>query len=139
MSERLTATLWSPQQAHPVIQRVWERAKADLLAGKRLRLELSEQLKSRETEEKYHAILGEIYKAMKKAGSDLDREEVKRIFLEQFAEDTGREKGKLRASLDGKRLVQTHLMSRKFTQGDGSEFIEWLHAWCAEHGVELSQ
>jgi hypothetical protein len=95
--------------------------------------------KTREQEEKYHAILGEITRAFRAAGKDWDEEDTKRVFLEQFAKDTGRPTGRLLPSLDGQRLVQTQVFSRKFSKQDASEFVEWLHAWCVDHGVELSQ
>lgn len=139
MSDKLTAVLFNPVQGHKAIYEAWLWAKAMLVAGHRLSLEIRASSKTREQEEKYHAILGEIHSAFKAAGKDMEREDVKRLFLEQFAEETARPKGKLLASLDGKRLVQTQLQSRKFTKTDGNEFIEWLHAWCAENGVELSQ
>jgi hypothetical protein len=97
------------------------------------------RLKSRDAEEKYHAILGEITHAMRALGRPWDMEDVKRLMLEQFAHDTGRPTGRILPSLDGQRLVQTQLQSRKFTTTDANEFIEWLHAWCAVNGVELSQ
>jgi hypothetical protein len=96
-------------------------------------------IKSRDQESKYHAILQEITNAMQRLGRTWDFEDVKRLMLEQFAHETNRPTGRILPSLDGQRLVQTHLHSRKFNKQDGSEFIEWLHAWCATNGVELSQ
>lgn len=97
------------------------------------------QLKSRQAEEKYHAMLQEITNAMRALGRPWDFEDVKRLMLEQFAHDTGRPTGRILPSIDGQRLVQTQLQSRKFTTADANEFIEWLHWWCSVNGVELSQ
>jgi hypothetical protein len=134
------ALLTNDRQAWAVVNSLWSAViKPALQAGQRLELIVREARKSREQEEKYHAVLGEIAKAFRAAGRDLDDEDVKRLMLEQFATDTGRPTGRLLPSLDGKRLVQTSLLSRKFSKSDGSEFVEWLHAWCAENGVELSQ
>lgn len=95
--------------------------------------------KSRPQECGYHAVLGEIARAIRATGRDWSDEDVKRVMLEQFAHDTGRPTGRLLPSLDGQRLVQTHLQSRKFTKADASEFRDWLGAWAAEHDVELSE
>jgi hypothetical protein len=96
-------------------------------------------VKSRDQEEKYHAVIGEIAAAARRAGKDWSTEDWKRLLLEQFAHDTDRPTGRLLPSLDGQRLVQTNLFSRKFTKQDASEFVEWLHCWCAENGVELRE
>jgi hypothetical protein len=139
MTDRLTAVLHSPRQGHEVFVSVWQTVKEALGAGKRLTLEVKPARKSRDQEEKYHAVLQEIANAMQRAGRPWEVEDVKRLMLEQFAHDTGRPTGRILPSLDGQRLVQTQLQSRKFSKADASEFVEWLHAWCVENGVELSQ
>lgn len=133
------AILTNPQQAHVALSHAWTLIKPHLMAGHRLMLRVGPVSKSREQEEKYHAIIGEIAEAARKQGKDWDAEDWKRLLLEQFATDTSRPVGKLLPSLDGKRLVQTVIQSRKFDTTDAGEFIEWLHAWCATNGVELSQ
>ena len=55
-----TATLHNPQQAVTLIEELRPRIKARLQAGKRLHLSITEETKSREQEEKYHALIGDI-------------------------------------------------------------------------------
>jgi hypothetical protein len=139
MAERMTAVLWSPQQGHQVFAQAWQQAKALLMAGQRLTLDLKPAAKNRQTEEKYHAIIGEIAAQAIHLGSKWDDESWKRLLLDKFAKETGRARGRVIPSLDGDGVVEVGLLSRKFSQADGSEFIEWLQAWCVENGVELSQ
>jgi hypothetical protein len=59
--------------------------------------------------------------------------------LDAFAKETKRPRGKVIPNLTGDGVVEIGLQSRKFTKQDASEFVEWLHAWAAMNGVELSQ
>jgi hypothetical protein len=96
-------------------------------------------IKSRSQEEKYHAAIGEIAEQASHLGSKWDAESWKRLLLDAFARDTGRARGKVIPNLTGDGVVEIGLQSRKFTKQDASEFVEWLHMWCATNGVELSQ
>ena len=139
MTQRITLSLWNPVQAHESIRSMWPNAKALLTAGHRLVLELRPMSKSREQEEKYHAIIGEIAGQAKHLGSKWGAEDWKRLLIDKFARDTNRTHGKVIPNLDSSGVVEVGILSRKFSKADGSEFIEWLHAWAADNGVELSQ
>jgi hypothetical protein len=139
VSERYSVALFNPVQAHQAIGQAWAFAKSMLMAGHRLTLEVRPALKSRDLEEKYHAVIGEIAAQAKHLGSTWDEESWKRLLLDKFAKETNRKRGRVIPNLDGDGVVEVGLLSRKFSQADGSEFVEWLHAWCAENGVELSQ
>ena len=134
-----TATLTNPQQAIGLIEELRPRIKARLQAGKKLYLSISEETKSREQEEKYHAMIGEIHKAMQRAGSDWQYDDWKRLLIDQWAQDDGQQGSRVAPSLDGKRIVQLGLQSRKFTIKQGSSFIEWLHAFGADKGIEFHE
>jgi hypothetical protein len=130
-----TATLTNAQQAITLIDDLRPRIKARLQAGRKLYLSITEETKTREQEEKYHAQIGDIYKAMKSAGSEWSREDWKRLLIDQWAQDNGQEGSRVAPSLDGKRIVQLGLQSRRFNLAQGSSFIEWLYAWGTERGV----
>lgn len=135
VAETLKATLYSPTQAHGEVRRAWEWIKPMLMAGHRLEFSVREQAKSREQEEKYHAMIGEVARQAQHLGSKWDAEAWKRLLLDSFAKETGRQRGRLIPGLDGDGVVEVGLLSRKFSVKDGSEFIEWLHAWGAANGV----
>ena len=100
---------------------------------------IGERQKRREQEEKYHAMIGEIHKAMQRAGSDWQYDDWKRLLIDQWAQDDGQQGSRVAPSLDGKRIVQLGLQSRKFTIKQGSSFIEWLHAFGADKGIEFHE
>lgn len=88
---------------------------------------------------KYHAIVQEIAEQASHLGSKWDAESWKRLLLDAFAKETKRPRGKVIPNLTGDGVVEIGLQSRKFTKQDASEFVEWLHWWCSQNGVELSQ
>ena len=130
--------LTSESQAKALMTGLWPKVLKALQAGKQLSMEIKDAAKSREQEEKYHAMIGEIAKQAQHLGSKWDAEDFKRLLVHQFAKETGRDKNtKVVPSLDGLSIVQLGLQTRKFTKEDGNEFIEWLYAWCANNGVDI--
>jgi len=123
------------KQAHTVFLTVWQAAKKSLEAGNRLILEVKKESKTREQEEKYHAIIGDIAKQAQHMGAKWDNESWKRFLTWQFAKETGIDEGKIVPSLDGTGIVQLGVQTRKFNKEQASEFIEWLLAWCATNGI----
>ena len=109
------------------------------LETKQLSLEIKDALKSRDQEEKYHAMIGEIAKQAIHMGAKWDAEDWKRLLVWQFCKDSGLNEGRILPSLDGTGIVQLGQQTRKFTKEQASEFVEWLHAWGAENGVTFEQ
>ena len=114
---------------------VWPKVKEALATGKHLTLEIKQVNKSREQEEKYHAMIGEIAKQAQHLGSKWDAESWKRLLVDQFCKDSNIKTGVVIPNLSGDGIVQLGFQTRKFTKEQASEFVEWLHAWGAEHGV----
>lgn len=138
MSERLTIRLFNAQQGHQAIQSIWAHAKALLLAGHRPVLELGPEGQSRDQQEKYHAMIGEVAAQAKHLGASWDAEDWKRLLLDRFARETGRAVGKVIPNLSGDGVVEVGILSRRFSKRTANEFIEWLLAWGAENGIEYS-
>ena len=133
-----TATLYQPEQARAVMAQIWPKVLDAINAGKKLEIVIKQLKKSRDQEEKYHALIGDIHRAMTEIGSEWSRDDWKRLLIDQWAQDMGQEGSRIAPSLDGKRVVQLGLQSRKFTVAEGSSFIEWLYAWGADKGVAFS-
>jgi hypothetical protein len=114
---------------------LWPKVKEALASGKQLTLEIKTASKSRVQEEKYHAMIGEIAKQTQHLGSKWDAESWKRLLVDQFCRDNGIKTGAVIPNLSGDGIVQLGHQTRKFTKEQASEFVEWLHAWGAEHGV----
>ena len=129
--------LHNPQQAKVLMDNIWPDVKANLMAGHKMRLEIKRATRSSDQNDMFHAIIHQIYLAMRAAGSTWSADDWKRLLIDQWAHETNRKLGKLTPSLDGERIVQLGMQSRKFTVEEGSEFIEWLLAWAAQKGIEL--
>jgi hypothetical protein len=134
-----TATLSSPQQAHAVWSSLWSAIKQELNMGQRLTVSVGPVSKTRDQEEKYHAMIGEIAEQAQHLGASWDAEAWKRFLLDAFAKETGRQRGKVVPNLTGDGVVEVGLQSRRFSKADGIEFIEWLQWWGAEHGVKFKE
>lgn len=131
-----------PREAHKLLAGpVWNWIKEQTSAGKRVAVRLGDVSKSREAEEKYHAMIAEISAQI---GGDLaNREDAKRILISAFRIDTIKlladewaKFGDLRMGrgLRGE-VVLLGAQSRHFSSKLAHAFIEWLHAFGAEAGV----
>jgi hypothetical protein len=125
--------------ATAVMGSVWPKVKEALQAGKQLTLEIKQANKSRDQEEKYHAMIGEIAKQAQHLGAKWDAESWKRLLVDQFCRDSDIKTGVVIPNLSGDGIVQLGFQTRKFTKEQASEFVEWLNAWGAEHGITYSQ
>ena len=127
--------LTSEAQAKTLMTNLWPKVITALQTGKQLTLEIKQANKSREQEEKYHAMIGEIAKQAQHLGSKWDAESWKRLLVDQFCRENDIKTGAVIPNLSGDGIVQLGFQTRKFTKEQASEFVEWLHAWGAEHGV----
>jgi hypothetical protein len=102
---------------------------------------ISEPVKKREQEEKYHAMIGDIAKQCTFMEKRWNNEDWKRLLIDLFAK-TMRElgtplshDGRVVPSLDGTSVVQLGVQSRSFKVKEAAEFIEFLFAYGAENNV----
>jgi hypothetical protein len=131
--------LSSESQAKALMVTLWPKVLTALNAGKPLVMDIKAADKSRDQEQKYHAMIGEIATQASHLGAKWDAEDWKRMLVWQFCKDQKLNEGKIVPSLDGTGIVQLGQQTRKFTKEQASEFVEWLHAWGAEHGVTYEQ
>jgi hypothetical protein len=131
--------VWEPAQAHKEMMNViWPTLKAMLMAGHRMTIEIKQSKRSVEQNSMFHSMINKIAKQMATAGSTWTADDWKRLLIDQWAHDTNRKIGKVCPSLDGERIVQLGLQSHKFTTTESSEFIEFLLAWSALKGIDVS-
>ena len=131
--------LYSPQQGHRAFTEAWQKVKPGLEAGKKYTLTIAEQSKTREQEKKYHAIIAEIAAQAQHLGSKWDSESWKRLLVQKFCKDVDIASNKIIPNLDGDGVIQLGFQTRRFTKDQASQFVEWLQAWAANNGVELSE
>jgi hypothetical protein len=127
--------LHTAEQASTLMASIWPKVKENLKAGKQLRMEIKAESKSRDQEEKYHAMLGEIATQAQHLGAKWSAEDWKRLLVDLFAKETGLQGGKIIPSLDGQGIVQLGLQTRNFTKEQAMEFITFLEAWGASNGI----
>lgn len=129
--------LTSTEQAKTSIRHNWEKITKALDAGKHLTMEIKLASKSREQEEKYHAMIGDIAKQAQHMGVKWSAEDWKRLLVDQYLRETENIQGKIIPNLDGSGIVQLGFQTRKFTKEQASEFVEWLYSWSANNGIDL--
>ena len=135
----MKVTCWEPVQAHKEMMTViWPTLKSMLMAGHRMTIEIKQSKRSVEQNAMFHGIITKISKQMAAAGSTWTADDWKRLLIDQWAYDTNRKIGKVCPSLDGERVVQLGLQSYEFTTSESSDFIEFLLAWSAEKGIDVS-
>jgi hypothetical protein len=124
-------------QATSLMKHLWPKVKEALAAGRKLTLEIKPASKSRDQEEKYHAIIGDIAKQAQHMGAKWSPEDWKRLLVDQFIKYQGLNGAMIVPNLDGTGIVQLGFQTRKFTKEQASEFVEFLLAWSAENGITL--
>jgi len=127
--------LTSESQAKALMVNLWPKVITALNAGRPLVMEIKAADKSRDQEQKYHAMINEIATQAEHMGSKWDAESWKRLLVDQFCKDIGLKTGGVIPNLSGDGIVQLGYQTRKFTKEQASEFVEWLYAWSAENGV----
>lgn len=101
--------------------------------------------KSRDQEEKYHAMIGDIAKQVRIYGREWDREDLKRLLVDQFMRDMKEagtplsKQGAVVPSLDGTGVVQLGIQTRRFLKKEAIAFIDWLYAFGAENDVQWTE
>jgi hypothetical protein len=130
--------LTDEKQAKALMTGLWPKV-LKALQTKQLTLEIKDATKSRHQEEKYHAMIGDVAKQAQHLGAKWDAESWKRLLVDQFCKDNGLKTGAVIPNLAGDGIVQLGMQTRNFTKEQASEFVEWLFAWGAEHGVTYEQ
>ncbi|PRH41097.1 hypothetical protein C6T65_17580 [Burkholderia vietnamiensis] len=101
--------------------------------------------KSRDQEARYHAMIGDIAGQVLLLGRRWDREDMKRLLVDQFVRDMAaagaplHNSGSVVPSIDGTGIVQLGVQTRGFRKAEASAFIEWLFAFGAENNVTWSE
>jgi len=129
--------LTSTEQAKTSIRHNWDKITKALDSGNNLVMEIKLSSKTREQEEKYHAMINDIAKQAQHLGAKWSSEDWKRLLVDQFMRDTRDSGGKVIPNLDGTGIVQLGFQTRNFTKEQASEFVEWLYSWSAEKEINL--
>lgn len=102
--------------------------------------------KTRDQEERYHAMLGDLANQLTLHNRKWDAESMKRICVDQFRRDTAKDPDlaplwddmgtvEMCPSMDGSGIVALGWQTRRFPKKLATAFIEWLFALGAETGI----
>lgn len=121
-------------------------------AEKPLRLVVDDPLpaKSRDQEQKYHAMIGDIARQFQHCGKYWPADDMKRLLIDQFRRDTVNDVAirdlwasmgvvDMAPALNGSGVVVLGVQSRKFPLRLAIIFIEWLYAFGAELNIEWTE
>jgi hypothetical protein len=137
MTERVSITLRDPQTGHTELMRAWAWAKAMLLAGHRLTLEIKRATRSTEQNSLFWSLLGDLSKqcdwAVDGQMVKLSPEEVKHILTASLKRHQRMARG-----IDGGLVVLGQSTSR-MTVAEMGELITLGHAYGDSQGVRWSR
>ena len=131
MTERITLPLINPVQGHQAIEAAWRHAKAWLMAGHRLTLEVRPEKRSDAQNRRLWAMLADISAQVDWYGQKLTSEEWKDVFSASL------KRTKVVPGLDGGFVVCGQSTS-KMTKAEMAELQELMEAFGAQQGVRFT-
>ena len=130
MTERITLPLINPVQGHQAIEAAWRHAKAWLMAGHRLTLEVRPEKRSDAQNRRLWAMLADISAQVDWYGQKLTSEEWKDVLSASL------KRTKVVPGLDGGFVVCGQSTSR-MTRAEMCELQELMEAFGAQQGVKF--
>ena len=136
MADRITLSLWEPTQAHKALMHAWTHAKAWLMAGHRLTLEVRPEKRSDAQNRLLHACLTDISKQVEWAGAKRDVDTWKRLLTAAWLRARG-EPIEMLPAIDGNGVDIVFRRTSQLTKAECAELSEFVMAWAAERGVKF--
>lgn len=130
MTERITLPLINPVQGHQAIEAAWRHAKAWLMAGHRLTLEVRPEKRSDAQNRRLWAMLADISAQVDWYGQKLTSEEWKDVLSASL------KRTKVVPGLDGGFVVCGQSTSR-MTRAEMCELQDLMEAFGAQQGVKF--
>ena len=137
MAERITLSMWEPVQAHKALMHAWTHAKAWLMAGHRLVLEVRPEKRTDAQNRLLHALIADIAAQVEWAGAKRDAEVWKRLLTAAWSRVHGQHVEVLPA-LDGHGVDLVPARTSKLSKAECADLCEFITAWGAEHGVRFT-
>lgn len=130
--ERITLTLSDPVQAHKALtQTIWPLAKAHLMAGRRMTIEVKPETRSLQANARMWAMLADVSRQVDWHGRKLSPTAWKHVFTAALT------KQDVVPGIDGGFVVLGKETS-KMTRAEMSELQELMQAFGAQQGVKFS-
>ena len=129
--------LREPVSAHQALAKLWLWAKSMLLAGHRLVVEVRTETRSDKQNRMLHGMCGRVAKTKDWAGAKRDTETWKRLFMAAWLRARG-EHVEILPAIDGHGVDIVFRRTSKLTRAECVELCDFIAAWAAENGVDLS-
>lgn len=137
MADRITLSLWEPVQAHKAIMTAWHHAKAWVMAGHRLVLEIRPEKRSDAQNRLLHACLSEISKQVEWAGAKRDVDTWKRLLTAAWLRARG-EPIEMLPALDGNGVDIVFRKTSQLSKAECAELSEFVMAWAVDNKVRFA-
>ena len=132
MTQKISIPCYEPTQAHKaLVGTIWPQIKANLMAGRKMILELKPETRSLNQNRRLWAMLTDISKQVDWHGRKLTQEEWKHVFTAALT------KQDVVPGIDGGFVVLGKSTS-KMTKAEMTELQELMAAFGAEHGVRFA-
>lgn len=135
MGERITLRLHEPVSAHKALGLAWLHAKAWLVAGHRLIVEIRPETRSDAQNRLLHSRLGDIAKQIDWVGKRRGVDVWKRLLMAAWLRARG-EHVEILPALDGHGVDVVFERTSKLSRSMCAEFSEYIMAWGEEQGVK---
>ena len=133
--DRLILRLWEPVQGHQALMRAWSHAKAWLMGGRRLILEVRPETRSDQQNRLLHALFADIARQAEWAGKKRTPEQWKVLFVSGHAMAT-KQGSDMVPGLEGEYLNLRESTAR-MSKARMASLLEYVMSWAVEHGIEL--
>lgn len=133
--DRITVALWNPVQGYQQLLQVWQWAKAMLVAGHRLVLELRPETRSDAQNRLLHSRINDIRKQLQWAGKRWDTEDWKRLLTAAWCR-AHKEGAEMVPAIDGHGFDVLYRRTSKLSRRECADLSEFIMAWGSEQGVQ---
>lgn len=96
------------------------------------RIEIRETARTRDQNDKFHAVCHELSRSRKWAGRFRDTEGWKRLLVDAWGRAEGRTQGEVVPSLDGQSVVTLGIQTRRMPVADMVSLIEFAEAYASD-------
>ena len=132
MTEKMTVTLFNPQQGYQQLLTVWQCAKSMLMAGHRMVLTIKPETRTISQNNRLWAMLGEVSQQVDWYGRKLTPEDWKHVFSASL------KKQDVVPGLDGG-FVVLGLSTSKMTKSELGDLMTLIEAFGASKGVKFTE
>lgn len=137
MSDKRTFTLYEPVAGYQALKAAWVYAKAMLMAGHRMILEIRPETRSDAQNRLLHACLSEISQQVQWAGRKRDVDTWKRLLTAAWLRARG-EPIEVLPAVDGHGVDIVFRRTSQLTKAECAELSEFVMAWAVDNGVRLT-